>query len=151
LLRVTEQALALAISLATVGRHLHDIGAAVQLYVEREGCNVVRGLVGHGIGRSMWEDPQVPNYAQDTCGPALKAGMVFTIEPMVNAGTADTVMLSDQWTIVTADHKLSAHFEHTIAVTPSGPRILTTPSNAAATWGLTPPTLDLGMGRKRAI
>lgn len=144
LLKVTETALALAISLATPGRHLHDIGASVQMYVESEGCSVVRGLVGHGIGRSMWEEPQVPNYRQDTRGPVLRPGMVFTIEPMVNAGKPDIKVLGDQWTIVTKDRKLSAHFEHTIAVTEKGPRILTRPSNPQAMWGQEPPQLDIG-------
>lgn len=151
LMQVTEQALALAISLATPGRRLFDIGAAVQLYVESEGCSVVRGLVGHGIGRTMWEEPQVPNYRQETRGPILKPGMVFTIEPMVNAGEPDTQVQADQWTIVTADGTLSAHFEHTVAVTARGPRILTRPSDAGAAWALVPPRLDLGMGKQRAI
>ena len=138
LLAVTEGALALAISLATVGRHLFDIGAAVQMYVERQGCSVVRNLVGHGIGRSMWEEPQVPNYRQDTRGPLLRPGMVFTIEPMVNLGKPDIRLLEDEWTIVTEDHQLSAHFEHTIAVTSNGPRILTQPSDPQATWATLP-------------
>lgn len=142
---VTERALALGISLATSGRHLHEIGAAIQLHVEREGCSVVRGLVGHGIGRSMWEEPQVPNYRQDTRGPILRPGMVFTIEPMVNLGHADTRTLADQWTIVTRDRKLSAHFEHTIVVTEQGPRILTMPSDRAAVWGMVPPASSAGL------
>lgn len=139
LLRSTEAALALGISLATVGRHLFDISAAIHDYVERQGLSVVRNLVGHGIGRSMWEEPQVPNYRQDTRGPVLRAGMVFTIEPMVNAGRAETRVLSDKWTIVTKDRKLSAHFEHTVAVTDAGPRILTLASDPSAVWALDPP------------
>jgi methionyl aminopeptidase len=135
----TEQALALGITLATPGRHLFDVSAAIQDFVESRGLSVVRNLVGHGIGRGMWEEPQVPNYRQDTRGPILRSGMVFTIEPMVNAGRAETKTLADDWTIVTSDHKLSAHFEHTIVVTDSGPRILTQPTDAGKTWSLSPP------------
>ena len=134
----TEQALALGISLATPGRHLYDISAAIQEFVESKGLSVVRNLVGHGIGRSMWEEPQVPNYRQDSRGIVLRPGMVFTIEPMVNAGRAETVMLGDKWTIVTKDKKLSAHFEHTIAITESGPRVLTEPTDVAKMWARGP-------------
>jgi methionyl aminopeptidase len=139
LMESTEQALALGISLATPGRHLFDISAAIQDYVESQRLSVVRNLVGHGIGKSMWEEPQVPNYRQNMRGPILRPGMVFTIEPMINAGRADTKTLDDKWTIVTSDHKLSAHFEHTIVVTESGPRIITEPTEKSQTWALLPP------------
>jgi methionyl aminopeptidase len=139
LLAATEQALALGISLATTGRHLFDISAAIHDYVESQGLSVVRNLVGHGIGRSMWEDPQVPNYRQPSRGPVLRAGTVFTIEPMVNAGGPDTRTLDDEWTIVTVDRKLSAHFEHTIAVTNEGPKVLTMPTDTGQAWAMSPP------------
>jgi len=139
LMETTEQALALGISLATVGRHLHDISAAIQDYVEARHLRVVRNLVGHGIGQKMWEAPQVPNFRQDKRGPVLRAGTVFTIEPMVTAGRAENKLLSDKWTIVTKDRKPAAHFEHTIAVTAQGPRILTRPSDPAAAWAAVPP------------
>ena len=139
LLETTESALALGISLATVGRHLHDISAAIQDFVEHRHLSVVRNLVGHGIGRSMWEAPQVPNFRQDKRGPVLRAGTVFTIEPMVNAGRPDNKTLPDKWTIVTRDKKASAHFEHTVAVTAEGPRILTLPGNPAGVWAANPP------------
>ncbi len=134
----TEQALALGISLATPGRHLFDISAAIHDFVESKGLSVVRNLVGHGIGRSMWEEPQVPNYRQDSRGIVLRPGMVFTIEPMVNAGRPETVLLDDKWTIVTKDRKLSAHFEHTIAISEWGPRVLTEPSDHAEMWARGP-------------
>ena len=140
LITSTEQALALGISLATAGRHIYDISAAIHAFVESKGLSVVRNLVGHGIGRSMHEDPQMPNYRQDTRGPVLRAGTTFTIEPMVNAGKADTRVLGDKWTIVTRDHRLSAHFEHTIAVTNGPARILTLPSDASSAWALVPPS-----------
>jgi methionyl aminopeptidase len=138
LLDVTEQALALGISLATPGRPLHDISAVVQDYIEGQGFGVVRNLVGHGIGRSMWEPPEVPNYRPDKRGPVLRSGMTFTIEPMVNAGKPDVVKLDDDWTIVSEDGSLSAHFEHTIAVTDHGPRVLTVPTDRAEAWALSP-------------
>jgi methionyl aminopeptidase len=134
----TEQALALGISLATPGRHLYDISAAIHEFVESKGLSVVRNLVGHGIGRSMWEEPQVPNYRQASRGIVLRPGMVFTIEPMVNAGHPETVVLADKWTIVTKDRKLSAHFEHTVAITESGPWVLTEPSDQARMWARGP-------------
>jgi methionyl aminopeptidase len=147
----TEQALALGISLATPGRHLFDLSAAIQDFVESRGLSVVRNLVGHGIGRGMWEDPQVPNYRQDSRGPVLRSGMVFTIEPMVNAGRAETKTLSDGWTIVTNDRKLSAHFEHTIVVTDAGPRILTEPADPGKTWALAPPIIQESLRRARSM
>jgi methionyl aminopeptidase len=140
LAKATEQALALGISLATPGRHLFDISAAIHDFIDSQGLSVVRNLVGHGIGRSMWEEPQVPNYRQDSRGPVLRPGMVFTIEPMVNAGRPETKTLDDKWTIVTKDHKLSAHFEHTIAITEHGPQVLTEPSDIAQMWASNPPS-----------
>jgi len=124
LLKATEESLERAIQEATVGNRLGDISAAVQKHVEAEGFSVVRDFVGHGIGRNLHEDPQIPNYGIRGRGVALKAGMVLAIEPMVNAGTYKVRMLTDGWTAVTADGKLSAHFEHTIAITDHGPEIL---------------------------
>jgi methionyl aminopeptidase len=126
LLRVTEEALYKGIHEARLGNRLSDISYAVQSHVEANGFSVVRDLVGHGIGRSMHEDPQVPNYGRPGWGPRLKEGMVLAIEPMVNIGAYDVLLLDDGWTIVTKDGSLSAHFEHTVAITPSGPLILTT-------------------------
>jgi methionyl aminopeptidase len=106
---------------------LHDVGLAVQTVAEGAGFSVVREYVGHGIGTAMHEDPQVPNYWPGTPGPKLKSGMVFAVEPMVNAGSPETRLLDDGWGVVTADGGLSAHFEHTIAVTDDGPEVLTLP------------------------
>jgi len=125
LMRITEEALALGIAEAKPGNRLFDISAAVQQHVEANGFSVVREFVGHGIGRSLHEDPQVPNFGERGRGPRLQSGMVLAIEPMVNAGGSKTVVQDDQWTAVTADGSLSAHFEHTIAVLEDGPRILT--------------------------
>jgi methionyl aminopeptidase len=125
LLAVTREALELGIQAARPGKRIGDISHAVQGYVEENGLAVVRALVGHGIGRQMHEEPPVPNYGKPGTGPELKAGMVLAIEPMVNAGGWDVVTLDDGWTIVTKDQSLSAHFEHTIAVTEGGPVILT--------------------------
>jgi methionyl aminopeptidase len=119
LLSVTEASLYAGIDQMTVGNRLHEI--------EEAGFSVVREYVGHAIGTAMHEQPQVPNYWPGTPGPALKSGMVFAIEPMVNAGGAETKLLDDQWSVVTADGSLSAHFEHTIAITDEGPEILTVP------------------------
>jgi len=122
---VTEQALYAGIDQAVIGNRVSDISSAIQKYVEAQGFSVVRAFVGHGIGRQMHEEPQVPNYGKPGQGPRLHEGMTLAIEPMVNAGTFDVVILRDGWTAVTADGALSAHFEHTIAVTRQGPRILT--------------------------
>ncbi len=124
LLEATEASLTRAIHEATVGNRLGDISAAVQTHVEAEGFSVVKDFVGHGIGRDLHEDPQIPNYGVKGRGVALKAGMVLAIEPMVNAGTYKIRMLADGWTAVTADGRLSAHFEHTVAITDHGPEIL---------------------------
>jgi methionyl aminopeptidase len=127
LLDVTQQALAAGIAEAHAGNHTGDIGAAVQHVAEGAGYSVVRELVGHGIGSSFHEEPQVPNYGKPKRGPRLVAGMTIAIEPMVNVGGADIRTLPDKWTVVTEDGSLSAHFEHTVAVGAAGtsPRILT--------------------------
>ena len=124
LINVTEAALRRAIEKAQVGNRLFDISYAVQSYVEEKGFSVVRAFVGHGIGRDLHEAPQVPNFGTPGRGVRLKAGMVFAIEPMINAGGSDIVILDDGWTAVTKDGSLSAHFEHTIAITENGPCIL---------------------------
>jgi methionyl aminopeptidase len=125
LLRATEASLRAGIAVVRPGATLGDVGAAVQRVVENEGFSVVRDFVGHGIGTQMHEDPQVPNYGRAGRGMKLKAGMVIAIEPMVNAGGPDVEVLDDGWTAVTSDGSMSAHFEHTVAVTASGSRILT--------------------------
>ena len=125
LLRVTQESLQLAIDKARVGNRLGDISASVQQYVESNGYSVVREFVGHGIGRQLHEEPQIPNFGQPGQGPLLKEGMVLAIEPMVNAGSPGVRVLSDNWTAVTADGALSAHFEHMVAVTRNGPDVLT--------------------------
>jgi methionyl aminopeptidase len=125
LVRVTEEALEAGISQVKAGGRLSDIGAAVQQVAEGAGFSVVREYVGHGIGRSMHEDPQIPNYGDPGRGPQLKPGLVVAVEPMVNVGGWETRVLGDDWTVVTADGSLSAHFEHTIAVTEDGPEVLT--------------------------
>ncbi len=125
LLQVTEASLYKAIQQAQVGGRLGDISAAVQEMCEAEGFGVVREFVGHGIGRSMHEDPQVPNFGSRGKGPRLKAGMVLAIEPMINAGGAGVKVLPDGWTTVTLDGSYSAHFEHTVAITKDGPQVLT--------------------------
>jgi methionyl aminopeptidase len=125
LLKVTEESLKKAISVVKPGATLGDIGEAVQTLVEAEGFSVVRDFVGHGIGSSMHEDPQVPNFGTAGRGMKLKAGMVIAIEPMVNAGKPEVRVLKDGWTAVTDDGSMSAHFEHTVAVTDTGATILT--------------------------
>ena len=124
LISVTEEALYCGIEEARAGNRLGDISAAVQECVEAAGFSVVRDFVGHGIGRSLHEDPQIPNFGVRGRGIKLKTGMVFAIEPMVNEGTYKVKILDDGWTVVTADGKLSAHFEHSVAITEDGPVIL---------------------------
>jgi len=124
LVRVTEESLSLAIEQAQVGNRLSDISHAVQRHVEAAGYSVVTEFVGHGIGRQLHEEPQVPNYGKPGQGPRLQAGMVLAIEPMVNMGGSAVRVLDDRWTAVTVDGSLSAHFEHTIAIQPSGPAIV---------------------------
>jgi methionyl aminopeptidase len=125
LLAATEQGLKAGIACCRPGARLYDIGAAVQAVAEGAGFSVVREYVGHGIGRAMHEEPQVPNYGTAGKGPTLLAGMVLAIEPMVNAGGAAVRQLDDGWTVVTADGSMSAHFEHTVAITDDGPLVLT--------------------------
>lgn len=125
LLAVTQACLAAGIAQARIGNHVGDIGHAVQKVAEGAGFGVVRELVGHGIGARFHEEPQVPNYGMPRRGPRLLEGMTLAIEPMITAGDPATRTLSDKWTVVTADGGLSAHFEHTVAITAAGPRILT--------------------------
>ena len=125
LLSVTQASLQAAIQQCQVGGRLGDISSAVQTICEAAGFGVVREFVGHGIGRSMHEDPQVPNFGPAGKGPRLKAGMVLAIEPMINAGHPEVRVLPDGWTAVTVDGSYSAHFEHTVAITKSGPQVLT--------------------------
>lgn len=125
LLEVTEQSLQEGLSKAYPGKRLYDISHAIQSYVESLGYSVVRNYVGHGIGSEMHEEPQIPNFGLPGKGPRLEAGMVLAIEPMVNVGTWEVETLQDDWTVVTADRSLSAHFEHTVAILEDGPTILT--------------------------
>jgi methionyl aminopeptidase len=125
LLEVCEASLYAGIEQARIGNRIGDIGAAVQHVTEDAGFSVVRSLVGHGVGRDMHEEPQIPNFGSPGRGPLLAEGMTLAIEPMITAGGAEVVLLDDRWSIVTEDGSLSAHFEHTVAVTEEGPRILT--------------------------
>jgi methionyl aminopeptidase len=125
LMEVTEASLFAGIDQLRAGNRLYEVGRAVQQVAEAAGYSVVREYVGHAIGTAMHEEPQVPNYWPGTPGPTLKTGMVFAVEPMVNAGGAGTVQLDDGWSVVTSDGRLSAHFEHTIAVTDDGPEVFT--------------------------
>jgi methionyl aminopeptidase len=124
LIRVTREALFLGLERVKAGNRLGDVSEAIQAHVENEGFSVVRHFVGHGIGKALHEDPQIPNFGTAGKGPVLKPGMVLAIEPMVNAGGFEVEILSDGWTAVTKDRSLSAHFEHTVAVTENGCRIL---------------------------
>ena len=129
LMDVTEQALYEGIAQAVSGKRVVDISRTVQNYVESNGCSVVREFVGHGVGKTVHEEPQVPNFVEEGKGsPVLGAGMTIAIEPMVNAGSPEVVVLSDRWTVVTKDGSLSAHFEHTVLVTDGEPEILTWPA-----------------------
>jgi methionyl aminopeptidase len=125
LLSVTKQSLYKGIEKAIPGNRLYDISYAIQSYVEDRGFSVVRDFVGHGIGKDLHEDPQIPNYGKPEQGVKLKAGMVFAIEPMINEKSYDVKVLNDGWTVVTVDGGFSAHFEHTVAITKNGPDILT--------------------------
>jgi methionyl aminopeptidase len=125
LLRVTQQALEAGLAAATVGNYVGDIGNAIETVVLKGGFAVVRELVGHGVGQLMHEEPQVPNHGKPKRGMRLVNGLTLAIEPMVNAGSANTRTLGDKWTVVTVDGSRSAHFEHTVAVTDAGPRVLT--------------------------
>lgn len=126
LIRITEESLYKGIDETRPGNRLGDISAAVQEHVEAAGFSVVRDFVGHGIGKGLHEDPQIPNYGTRGRGIVLREGMVFAIEPMVNEGTFDVAVTGDGWTVVTKDGKLSAHFEHTVAIRDNGPEILST-------------------------
>ena len=128
LMRVTQEALQAGIAQAVAGNRLGDIGHAVQTVAETAGFTVVRDLVGHGIGREPHEEPQVPNFGKAGKGLVLQPGLVLAIEPMVNAGTQSVRTLPDRWTVVTLDKKRSAHFEHTVAITENGPKVLTLPA-----------------------
>ena len=132
LVRVTEESFWVGIEKAWPGNRLGDISFAIQEHVEAAGYSVVRQFVGHGIGRNMHEDPQVPNFGTPHTGPELRPGMTLAIEPMVNAGGFDVYIKPDGWTVMTADGRLSAYFEHTVAVTADGPRVLTLGANEAA-------------------
>ena len=127
LMDATRLSLEEGIKAAIPGNRIGDIGAAVQKYGESKGYGVVREFVGHGVGRFLHEDPQVPNYGRPGLGPLLRTGMCIAIEPMLNLGDWHTRILDDQWTVVTADGKISSHFEHTIAITDDGPEIMTVP------------------------
>jgi methionyl aminopeptidase len=136
LLDITEQALYEGIAQAVSGNRVTDISRAIQKYVEGHGYSVVREFVGHGVGRSVHEEPQVPNYVDPKCNQRLRPGMTIAIEPMVNAGRPEVKILKDGWTVVTQDGQLSAHFEHTVLITEGEPEILTcrekTPSKLKA-------------------
>src|SRR5262252_1282137 len=125
LMKITEECLELAIEQCRAGNHLGDIGFAVQSHAEGHGYTIVKDYVGHGIGRRMHEDPQIPNYGRPGKGPKIKTGYVFALEPMVNLGSEHTKTLRDGWTVVTVDGRPSAHFEHTVAITETGPEVLT--------------------------
>lgn len=124
LLNVAKEALFRGIKMAAVGNRLYDISAAIQEYVEGSGFSVVKDYVGHGIGRKLHEEPQVPNFGEAGTGIKIRPGLVLALEPMVNAGTSDVKVLQDEWTVVTKDGKRSAHFEHSVAITENGPEIL---------------------------
>jgi len=136
LMQATEAALEAGIEQARAGNRVGDISAAVQRSAESGGHSVIRSLVGHGVGRSMHEEPQIPNYGEPGRGPRLEPGMTLAIEPMISAGSPEIYVHEDQWSISTSDDSLTAHFEHTVAVTEDGPRILTAPAEVGA--GLLP-------------
>ena len=127
LMDITEESLRVGISMMRPGNRTGDVSASIQRHVEENGFGVVREYTGHGVGRSMWEQPQVPNYGTPGRGPKLRPGMTIALEPMVTQGDPATMVQADQWTVVTRDGRLCAHFEHTIAVTEDGPMVLTLP------------------------
>lgn len=135
LMDVTNRALANGIDAARAGNYVEDISRAVEETVAGEGFSIVRSFVGHGIGTEMHEDPQIPNFLTGTRGPQLKPGMVFAIEPMINAGTHEVRVLDDDWTALTADGKPSAHFEHSIVITDGDPEILSVSPKSSRSWG----------------
>jgi len=132
LLHATQEALEAAIQASVLGNHIGDIGAAVERTIRGTGFGIIRDLVGHGVGRDVHEEPQVPNTGRPGHGPLLREGMVLAIEPMISGGTDRTKTLEDRWTVVTSDGTRAAHFEHTVAITADGPRILTTPEVVGA-------------------
>jgi len=132
LLEGCRAALAAGVEQCRPGNRLSDISHAIQVATEEHGFSVVRSLVGHGVGRAMHEEPQIPNYGEPGRGPVIAPGMTFAIEPMINAGSPDVVVHDDQWSISTADGSLSAHFEHTVAITDDGPRVLTAERTAVS-------------------
>ncbi len=148
LLRITEESLYKGIEQARIGGRVSDIGHAVQRHVEAHGFSVVREFVGHGIGSAMHEEPQIPNYGDPGRGPRLAEGMVLAIEPMINIGKPAVKILDDGWTAVTRDGSLSAHFEHTVSVTASGPVILTTLNGDAPVASTAAPASVLEVRRK---
>ena len=129
---MAQECLRLGIEECRDGNHIGDIGSAVQAHAETHGYSIVRDYVGHGIGRQMHEDPQIPNYGKPGKGPKIKKGYVFAIEPMINLGSHHTKTLKDGWTVVTVDGRPSAHVEHTVAVTENGPEVLTLVKEAAS-------------------
>jgi methionyl aminopeptidase len=133
LLEAGRAALAAGIDQCRVGHRLSDISHAIQITTEEQGFSVIRSLVGHGVGRAMHEEPQIPNFGEPGHGPVLSPGMTFAIEPMIAVGSPDVVVHDDEWSISTADSSLSAHFEHTVAITDEGPRILTAARTAVGT------------------
>jgi methionyl aminopeptidase len=150
LIRTTEEALRRGIAAPRAGSRLGDIGAAVQTFAERSGYSVVRNYVGHGIGRAMHEPPQVPNFGSAGVGRPIGTGLCVAIEPMLNAGAKETRLLDDGWTVVTADGSLSAHFEHTVAVTDEGPVVLTLPGEAGSRTRRAPAVRRRGLQRAGA-
>jgi methionyl aminopeptidase len=150
LIEVTRQALVVGIEQMRPGRRTGDVGAAIQAYVEAQGFNVVREYTGHGVGQHMHEDPQVPNYGTPGRGLALAPGMTIALEPMVMAGSAETRVLADQWTVASADGELTGHYEHTVAVTREGPWVLTSLDPELDGEGL-PEYNDYFVGRPQAI
>lgn len=135
LMEATEQALVEGMAVARAGGFVNDIGAAIQEYIDQLGFSVVRQYVGHGVGRELHEEPNVPHYRQPSRGLRLRPGMTLTIEPMINAGSFETRVLSDRWTVVTKDGRLSAQFEHTVAITEGGPDVLTI-ADSGETWSM---------------
>ena len=143
LIRVTEECLRLAIEQCRIGRHVGDIGFAVESHAKKFGYGIVKGFTGHGIGRKMHEDPQIPNYGKPGTKEKIRLGYVFAIEPMINVGTEETEILADGWTVVTKDRKSSAHSEHTVAVTENGPEILTFTKEQKALLALQKPMTEM--------
>ena len=130
LLDDTQRSLFVGIEAAVVGNRVHDIGASIEAFATQKGYGIVRDYGGHGVGHRLHEEPHIPNHGRGGTGPRIKAGHCFAIEPMLNLGVDDVVVLPDQWTVITADRKPSAHFEHSIAITEKGPYILTLPEDA---------------------